>query len=199
MVFPDFSSLFKVPRLFPDWKIPSHFPRFSSPSGNPGVCDDNKTSMKISRFPFTFSRWCCWGIPIPRSHEYAWAPIRPLPLGVSAITKPDPGNCHPGIATGPFKKARPKRALHYRDYQLPDHLYRLRENSNKRHTPNIQDNHRCIPTWWQLGLSFVRRNRVDVSQCQLLGRPVRAKQCLWQDSSSDHQQHLLAERIPGNY
>ena len=29
----------------------------------------------------------------------------------------------------------PKRVLHYRDYQLPDHLYSLRENFNKRHTP----------------------------------------------------------------
>ena len=38
-----------------------------------------------------------------------------------------------------FKKARPKRALHYRDYQLPDHLYSLRENSNKRHTPNVHN------------------------------------------------------------
>ena len=35
MIFPDFSSLFKIPRLFPDWKMPSHFSRFSSPSGNP--------------------------------------------------------------------------------------------------------------------------------------------------------------------
>ena len=27
-----------------------------------------------------------------------------------------------------LKKARTKRALHYRDYQLPDHLYHPREN-----------------------------------------------------------------------
>ena len=33
--------------------------------------------------------------------------------------------CHPGIATVPFKKAGPKHALHYCDYQLPDHLYIL--------------------------------------------------------------------------
>ena len=33
--FPDFSSLAKIPWLFPDWKISSHFSRFSSPSGNP--------------------------------------------------------------------------------------------------------------------------------------------------------------------
>ena len=38
---------------------------------------------------------------------------------------------------------------------------------------------------------------MDVSQCQLLRRLVRAKQHLRQDSSSDHQQHLLAERISG--
>ena len=38
---------------------------------------------------------------------------------------------------------------------------------------------------------------MDVSQCQLLGRPVRAKQHLRQDSSLDHQQHLLTERISG--
>ena len=31
--------------------------------------------------------------------------------------------CHLGIAEDPFKKARPKCALHYHDYQLPDHLY----------------------------------------------------------------------------
>ena len=37
-IFPDFSSLFKIPWLFPDWKMPSHFSRFSSLSGNPGVC-----------------------------------------------------------------------------------------------------------------------------------------------------------------
>ena len=30
--FPDFSSLVKIPWLFPDWKMPSHF---SSPSRNP--------------------------------------------------------------------------------------------------------------------------------------------------------------------
>ena len=28
VVFPDFSSLFKIPWLFPDWKMPSHFSRF---------------------------------------------------------------------------------------------------------------------------------------------------------------------------
>ena len=37
MIFPDFSSLFKIPWLFPDWKMPSHFSRFSSPSGNPEI------------------------------------------------------------------------------------------------------------------------------------------------------------------
>ena len=31
--FPDFCSLIKIPRLFPDWKMVSHFPRFSSPCG----------------------------------------------------------------------------------------------------------------------------------------------------------------------
>ena len=38
----------------------------------------------------------CRGIPIPQSYEYAWAPIRSLPLGVSVITKPDPGNLPSG-------------------------------------------------------------------------------------------------------
>ena len=32
---PNSSSLFKIYRLFPDWKIPAHF---SSPSANPGNC-----------------------------------------------------------------------------------------------------------------------------------------------------------------
>ena len=36
---------------------------------------------------------------------------------------------------GNDQKARPKRALHYYDYQLPDHLYSLRENFGKRHAP----------------------------------------------------------------
>ena len=27
-IFPDFSSLFKIPWLFPDWKMPSHFSSF---------------------------------------------------------------------------------------------------------------------------------------------------------------------------
>ena len=35
------------------------------------------------------------------------------PLGVSAVTKPHTGYCRP---RGHFKKARPKCALHYRDY-----------------------------------------------------------------------------------
>ena len=38
--FASFSLTFPVCskfRLFPDWKIRSHFPGFSSPSGNPGV------------------------------------------------------------------------------------------------------------------------------------------------------------------
>ena len=34
VIFSDFSSPFKIPWLFPDWKMPSHFSRFSSPSGN---------------------------------------------------------------------------------------------------------------------------------------------------------------------
>ena len=38
---------------------------------------------------------------------------------------------------------------------------------------------------------------MDVSQCQLRERPVRAKQPWQQDSSSDHQQHLLMERNLG--
>ena len=37
VIFPDFSSLFKIPWLFPDWKMPSHFSRFSSLSGNPDL------------------------------------------------------------------------------------------------------------------------------------------------------------------
>ena len=57
----------------------------------------------------------CRGIVMPRSHYYAWAPIRQWPLGVSAITKPHTGNRHPGTCHGHFKKARPKRALHYHD------------------------------------------------------------------------------------
>ena len=28
VTFPDFYSLFKIPWLFPDWKMPSHFPGF---------------------------------------------------------------------------------------------------------------------------------------------------------------------------
>ena len=53
------------------------------------------------------------------------------------LTKPPShirATCHPGIATVPFKKARPKCALHYHDYQLPDHLYNSSRISNKRHT-----------------------------------------------------------------
>ena len=34
VIFLDFSSLFKTPWFFPDWKIPFHF---SSPSGNPVI------------------------------------------------------------------------------------------------------------------------------------------------------------------
>ena len=37
--------------------------------------------------------------------------------------KPHPGNLPSGIAEDPFKKAHPKHALYYREYQLPDHLY----------------------------------------------------------------------------
>ena len=40
------------------------------------------------------------------------------------------GHCH-----SPLKKACPRHALHYQVYQLPDHLYSLREILNKRHTP----------------------------------------------------------------
>ena len=35
VIFPDFSSLFKIPQLFLDWKMPYHF---YSPSGNPVYC-----------------------------------------------------------------------------------------------------------------------------------------------------------------
>ena len=35
VIFPDFSSLYKILWLFNDWKIPSHFPSFSSLRGNP--------------------------------------------------------------------------------------------------------------------------------------------------------------------
>ena len=51
------------------------------------------------------------------------------------ITKLHLGNLPSGHCHSPFKKDRPKRALHYRDYQLPDHLYSLREIFNKRHMP----------------------------------------------------------------
>ena len=74
------------------------------------------------------------------------------------------GQLPSGIATGPFKKARPKRALHHRDYQLPDHLYRLRENSNKRHTPNTQDKHRCIPTIPRRGPLWIKTLNAIKSQ-----------------------------------
>ena len=47
MIFPDFSSLCKIPWLFPDWKMPSHFSRFSGPSGNP---DRNHTTVTITAF-----------------------------------------------------------------------------------------------------------------------------------------------------
>ena len=48
VIFPDFSSLLKIPWLFPDWKMPSHFfrfSRFSSPSGNP---DNGKDSINFN-------------------------------------------------------------------------------------------------------------------------------------------------------
>ena len=43
--------------------------------------------------------------------------------------------CHPGIGRDPFKKAHPKHALHYHNYQLPDVLYiSLRILQLKAHT-----------------------------------------------------------------
>ena len=41
MWLPDFPSLFKIPLLFPDWKIPSHFPGVCSFSWNFDVFDVN--------------------------------------------------------------------------------------------------------------------------------------------------------------
>ena len=48
--FPDFSSLFKIPWLFPDWKITSHFPRLSSPSGNPVL--RLKVTERVHQIPY---------------------------------------------------------------------------------------------------------------------------------------------------
>ena len=64
MIFPDFSSLFKIPWLFPDWKMPSHFSRFSSPSGNPERIQINvhieqqqssKKNSFLSSLPFSIN------------------------------------------------------------------------------------------------------------------------------------------------
>ena len=57
-------------------------------------------------------------------------PTRPLPLGVTWSTKPHLGNLPSGHCHGPFKKACPKHALHYHDYQLPDHLYSLQKKAH---------------------------------------------------------------------
>ena len=46
VIFPDFSSLFKIPWLFPDWKMPSYFSRFSSPSGNHVDATEARTVSK---------------------------------------------------------------------------------------------------------------------------------------------------------
>ena len=66
--FPDFSSLSKIPWLFPDWKMLSHFSRFYSPSGNHAdiLCalfpDEQiwlmigiRTSVFINRLTFVFT------------------------------------------------------------------------------------------------------------------------------------------------
>ena len=72
MIFPDFSSLFKIPWLFPDWKMPSHFSRFSSPSGNPA----GLSPLLVVNFPcwnnIVLNLWwrqhCCWAAHAFQSH-----------------------------------------------------------------------------------------------------------------------------------
>ena len=57
--FPDFSNLHKIPWLFPDWKMPSHFSRFSlisSASGN----YENIQILQKSPVCFIKANKKCW-------------------------------------------------------------------------------------------------------------------------------------------
>ena len=85
MIFPDFTSLFKIPWLFSDWKMPSHFSRFSSPSGNPDVYPFhnylvNDIGVRLTRlqvldhrfvtFPGWYVQWCVAFVLKHRKHLF---------------------------------------------------------------------------------------------------------------------------------
>ena len=83
----------------------------------------------------------CQGIVIPRSHLYAWAPIRPLPLGVTLSTKPDLGK--PAIrvlATAPLRRL----ALSVL-FTIVITSYQTTCTVSKR--SSIKGTHQCKPTW----------------------------------------------------
>ena len=63
VIFPDFSSLFKNPLLFPDWKMPSHF---SSPSGNPACTVRSKLTTLIKHIHISGERGPLYRYPLNR-------------------------------------------------------------------------------------------------------------------------------------
>ena len=111
----------------------------------------------------------------PAIWALATAPLRRLTLSVLFITT---------IATNSY----------WTTCTVSERTFNKRQHANARHGVDLLHSS-CITTWWQLehslegGIAWMFHS----ANCWRK-RPVRAKQRRQQDSSSDHQQHLLEER-----
>ena len=98
------NSVLKWLEISPSWETA----RKQQLSGPLRTIQDTSTGIPVATRPlkgtvFLFiDKGGCRGIVMPRSHQYAWAPMRQWPLGVSAITKPHMGNLPSGHLPRPL-------------------------------------------------------------------------------------------------
>ena len=91
--------------------------------------------------------------------------------------------CYPGIARDPFKKARPERALHYHDYQLPDHLYispRVTSIKGIRQYQEIVD----ITAHYDINSGTSNRSQSIIVRCKQTLKPCSHITCVFAFSSN---------------
>ena len=124
----------------------------------------------------------CRGIAIPRSNEYAWAPIRQRPLGVSARR-------HPGTGHNPLRRLALSVlfTIATTSYQttctVSERTFNKRQHANATHGVEFLTLY-ALRHGGSSDTALKEESRVDVSQCQLLGEQGRWGQSSWGSKTS---------------